>query len=265
MKIFYCFSVHTRDAALAIAKYVGGTVDNFVVMMNNKAKEIGMTNTTFNNPSGLDEEKGNYSTAYDMAILTSYAMKNKDFAKIVGTKTHTVKTNANVYSWTNKNKLLFSKDYITGGKTGYTEIARRTLVSTASKDNLNLVVVTLNDGNDWADHTSLYEEAFNTYKNYQILNKGQINVLDDKYYSNKILYLKNDYSYTLSDLEKDNVYLKIILEKKREYKDNDSVGVVNFYLGDKKLHEEAIYVKDKKEEIKKQNLFSKILGWFKND
>ena len=109
LKIFYCFSVHTRDAALAIAKYVGGTVDNFVVMMNNKAKEIGMTNTTFNNPSGLDEEKGNYSTAYDMAILTSYAMKNKDFAKIVGTKTHTVKTNANVYSWTNKNKLLFSK------------------------------------------------------------------------------------------------------------------------------------------------------------
>ena len=254
-----------NDAALAIAKYVGGTVDNFVVIMNNKAKEIGMTNTTFNNPSGLDEEKGNYSTAYDMAILTSYAMKNKDFAKIVGTKTHTVKTNANVYSWTNKNKLLFSKDYITGGKTGYTEIARRTLVSTASKDNLNLVVVTLNDGNDWKDHTSLYEEAFNTYKNYQILNKGQINVLDDKYYSNKILYLKNDYSYTLSDLEKDNVYLKILLEKKREYKDNDSVGVVNFYLGDKKLHEEAIYVKDKKEEIKKQNLFSKILGWFKND
>ena len=254
-----------NDAALAIAKYVGGTVDNFVVMMNNKAKEIGMTNTIFNNPSGLDEDKGNYSTAYDMAILTSYAMKNKDFAKIVGTKTHTVKTNANVYSWINKNKLLFSKDYITGGKTGYTEIAKRTLVSTASKDNLNLVVVTLNDGNDWADHTSLYEEAFNTFKNYQILNKGEIHVLDDKYYSNKILYLKNDYSYTLSDLEKDNVYLKILLEKKREYKDNDSVGVVNFYLGDKKLHEEAIYVKDKKEEIKKQNLFSKILGWFKND
>ena len=71
-----------NDAALAIGKYVGGSVDEFVKMMNEKAKKIGMNNTTFNNPSGLDEDKGNYSTAYDMAILTSYAMKLEEYRKI---------------------------------------------------------------------------------------------------------------------------------------------------------------------------------------
>ena len=78
MKNSYCYLENTIDAALAIADYVGGSVSNFVSMMNHKAKEIGMKNTHFNNPSGLDEKKGNYSTAYDMAILTSYAMKNKE-------------------------------------------------------------------------------------------------------------------------------------------------------------------------------------------
>ena len=71
-----------NDAALMIADYVGGSVENFVDLMNKKAKEIGMNNTTFNNPSGLDSDKGNYSTAYDMAILTSYAMKNEIYKEI---------------------------------------------------------------------------------------------------------------------------------------------------------------------------------------
>ena len=88
-----------NDAALAIAKYVGKDIDNFVLMMNNKAKEIGMINTTFNNPHGLDINGGNLSTAYDMAILTSYAMKNEEYKKIVSTKKYTLKTNMNYYSW----------------------------------------------------------------------------------------------------------------------------------------------------------------------
>ena len=77
-----------NDAALTIASYVGGNVDEFVKKMNEKAQEIGMKNTVFNNPSGLDQEKGNYSTAYDMAILTSYAMKNETYRKIVSTKNY---------------------------------------------------------------------------------------------------------------------------------------------------------------------------------
>ena len=139
-----------NDAALAIAHYVGGSVEEFVNMMNEKASALSMKNSVFNNPSGLDQEKGNYSTAYDMAILTSYAMKNEEYKTIAGTKNYKLKTNMNYYSWTNKNKLLFSYDNCTGGKTGFTQIAKRTLITTASKDNLNLVVVTLNDGNNFS-------------------------------------------------------------------------------------------------------------------
>ena len=85
-----------NDAALAIAHYVGGSVDEFVNLMNKKAKELKMTNTTFNNPSGLDQDKGNYSTAYDMALLTSYAMKLEDYKEITGTKKYTLTTNKNI-------------------------------------------------------------------------------------------------------------------------------------------------------------------------
>ena len=137
-----------NDAALMIAKYVGNDVDSFVLKMNEKAKEIGMKNTTFNNPSGLDNEEGNYSTSYDMAILTSYAMKNSEYKKIVGTKKYKFTTNMNSYVFKNKNKLLHNYKYATGGKTGFTEKARRTLVTTASNNNMDIVVVTLNDGND---------------------------------------------------------------------------------------------------------------------
>lgn len=252
-----------NDAALAIAKYVGGSVDNFVKTMNQKAKEIGMSKTTFNNPSGLDEEKGNYSTARDMAILTSYAMKLDDYKTITGTKKYNLKTNKNTYSWINKNKLLTSYKYSTGGKTGFTEIARRTLVSTATKDNINLVVVTLNDGNDWKDHQNLFEYGFSNYTNIQILKKGILNIYDEKYYGDYELYIKNNYNYLIQNNEKNSLLLKYEFEKKREIVDGEKVGIVNVYLGDKKIHEENIYVKETKTNNKK-SLFTKIKEWIMN-
>lgn len=252
-----------NDAALAIAKYVGGSVDNFVKTMNQKAKEIGMSKTTFNNPSGLDEEKGNYSTARDMAILTSYAMKLDDYKTITGTKKYNLKTNKNTYSWINKNKLLTSYKYSTGGKTGFTEIARRTLVSTATKDNINLVVVTLNDGNDWKDHQNLFEYGFSNYTNIQILKKGNLNIYDEKYYGDYELYIKNNYNYLIQNNEKNSLLLKYEFEKKREIVDGEKVGIVNVYLGDKKIHEENIYVKEAKTNNKK-SLFTKIKEWIMN-
>ena len=235
-----------NDAALAIANYVGGSVENFVKMMNDKAKELKMTNTTFNNPSGLDQEKGNYSTAYDMAILTSYAMKLDDYRIITATKKYKLTTNKNTYSWTNKNKLLRIYKYSTGGKTGFTEIAKRTLVSTASKDNTNLVVVTLNDGNDWNDHKNLFEYGFKNYTNLKILSKGDITIYDDDYYDDYRLYIKNDYYYLLNGSEEENLVLKNKIEKKRRIKNEDKIGVLNVYLGDTKIHEENIYVKKNK-------------------
>lgn len=234
-----------NDAALSISTFVSKDTESFVKLMNNKANELGMKNTTFNNPSGLDEEKGNYSTAYDMAILMSYAYKNKEFRTITSTKKYTLKTNMNTYVWHNKNKLLNSYKYTTGGKTGYTKIAKRTLVTTASKDNLNLVVVTLNDGDDWNDHKNLFEYGFNNFKRYQILNKNNFTVDDDTYYKNYKLYIKNSFSYPIELTEEDSVIVKIKLKKIRTIKNNMNVGEAIVYLGDKKIHSENIYVKNK--------------------
>lgn len=243
-----------NDAAVAIATHVSGSVDNFVTLMNEKAVSVGMKNTTFRNPSGLDEEDGgNLSTAYDMAILTSYAMQNKEYAKIVNTKKHVVKTDKNTYVWHNKNKLLTLYKYTTGGKTGFTKIARRTLVTTASKNNLDLVAVTLNDGNDFEDHMNLFDYGFATYQNKLLLKKGTIKVPNETYYKNKTLYIKNDIIYPIANNEKDSLELKYSLYKKRN---NDSlVGYANVYLGKELVLKEPIFVKDKTTPKKNK-------GWF---
>lgn len=259
---FCCFSVHARDAALAIANYVGGSVEDFVELMNKKAKELKMNNTTFNNPSGLDQEKGNYSTSYDMALLTSYAMSLDEYKKITGTKKYFLKTNKNTYNWINKNKLLSIYKYTTGGKTGYTEIAKRTLVSTASKDNINLVVVTLNDGNDWQDHQNLFEYGFSNYSNIKILKKGNLNIYNEKYYKDYKLYIKNNFSYLIENSEEDSLVLKYELEKNRNIKNGDKVGIVKVYFGDKNIHNEDIFVKEIK--LKKKSMLEKIKDWFDN-
>lgn len=252
-----------NDAALAIANYVGGSVDTFVDMMNEKAKTLGMNDSEFNNPSGLDEEKGNYSTAYDMALLTSYAMKNETYQKIVSTKNYKVKTDMNYYDWTNKNKLLFSYKYTTGGKTGFTEIARRTLVTTASKDNFNLVAVTLNDGNDFEDHRKLFEEAFATYTNYEILNKGNLSIPGENYYNNCYLYLKESFSYPFLNEEKNHITVKYQLNKLRSYQNDDIVGEAIVFVNDEKIVSLPIYVKQK-EQLIQRSFFTKFIDWFKS-
>lgn len=236
-----------NDAAVAIADYVGGDVKKFVTLMNKKANELGMKNSTFNNPSGLDEEqeKGNFSTAKDMAILTSYAMQNATFRKIVGTKKYVLKTNKNTYVWHNKNKLLNTYQYTTGGKTGFTKKARRTLVSTASKDGLNLAVVTLNDGNDFADHKSMHDYGFSSYRKYILVKKDEIDITENNYYKDDILYMEQDLSVALTESEKDNVVVKYELEKNRKVKDGDKVGVAKVMIDDTVLTSRNIYFKDK--------------------
>ena len=231
-----------NDASYSIAKYVGGSVNKFVEMMNKKASILGMKKTIFNNPNGLDEEKGNYSSAYDMALLTKYAMKNKEYKNIVKTKKYQLKTNMNTYIWHNKHKLLSSYQYATGGKTGFTKKARRTLVTTASKDNINLVVVTLNDGNDWQDHKNLFEYGFNNYKKYKVLKKGTIKV-NDNYYKNYKHYIKNNYYLLLADIEKNNLKIKYKITKKRKMKNNMKIGTVNIYLNKRLIHKENLYIK----------------------
>lgn len=252
-----------NDAALAIADYVGGDVKQFVKMMNDKAISIGMKNSNFNNPSGLDEddEKGNFSTAYDMAILTSYAMQNPTFRQIVSTKKYTLKTNKNNYVWHNKNKLLNTYENTTGGKTGFTKKARRTLVSTASKNGLNLVAVTLDDGNDFADHKNMHEYGFNNYKKYVLLKKGKITIKDDKFYKNSNIIINKDLSVAISADEESSIKLNYRLDKKRKLKDGDIIGVVEAKIDDKVIAKENIIYQ--KKEVKKGNKGG-FLDWIKN-
>ena len=234
-----------NDAALVLAVNTSKDVDKFVSLMNDTAKKIGMKDTIFNNPSGLDErDDGNISSSFDMALLMSYAMKNKNFRKIVGTKSYSLKTDMNTYKSVNKNKLLSTYKYATGGKTGYTKKAKRTLVTSASKNGMNLVVVTINDGNDWEDHVNLFEEAFNNYHNYILLKKGRINIPGERHYEN--LYIKNNISYPLNSDEENILRIKYELTKKRKYKNNDYVGKVNVYLSDEVVKSEKIYVRVRK-------------------
>jgi D-alanyl-D-alanine carboxypeptidase len=247
-----------NDSALAIANHLGG-LEYFVKKMNTKAKNLGMKNTNFINPHGLDEKTSNVSTAYDMAILTKYVYQYDEYRKISGTKKYMVKTNYKTYSWTNKNKLLTSYKYTTSGKTGYTEKSKRTLVTTASKNNLNLIVVTLDDGNDWSTHKELYEYGFANYNNYKVLNKTSFKV-DNDYYKED-LYIKNDYYYPLKSGETNDMSLTIKLQKLKKYKDKDKVGIVTVYYKNELVHEEDIYIKIP--EISRKTLWQRIVEWFK--
>ena len=144
-----------NDAALVLADHCGGDVERFISWMNDKAEHLGMTGTSFANPNGLDAD-GHYSTARDMAVLAAYAADNPTFVRICSTVTATMDGR----TMTNHNKLLRSLEGCIGMKTGYTMAAGRTLVTCAQRSGHRLVAVTLQDGNDWADHTALYEDGF---------------------------------------------------------------------------------------------------------
>lgn len=239
-----------NDAAIALAYYTAGNMDNFAYLMNNKAKDIGMNNTTFVNSSGLEDgSKANYSTVYDMALLSGYAINNSLYKQIVGTKEITVKTDLKTYVWHNKNKLLSSYKYCVGGKTGFTEKARRTLVTNASSDGVNLTVVTFNDGNDFGDHKDLYEKYFDVLKEYEILSEGPIKTKYDNTYisrSFKMSLTKDEYK----KLKKEIIY----------YDDNASniIGKVKVSLNDKEYFTEDIYIKKEVKEVK-LNFFQKLI------
>ena len=246
-----------NDAAIMIAAYIGTNEDNFVRMMNNKAREIGMKNTIFYNSSGLPTPSGNYSSAYDMALLTKYAMQYDIYKEIVSTKKYKVTTNKKIYIWNNKNKLL-RYDYITGGKTGYTEESGRTLVSTASINNMNLIVVTIRDSDDWNTHLELYNYAKENYNSYRVLNKNKFVLPGESYYTNDTLYINNDVYILLKKEETKSLTSHIVLEKKENYIDNQKIGVIKVYLDNNLVHEEDIFILRNNKKKKK----NKIKEWF---
>lgn len=201
-----------NDAAVTLALSVSKTMNEFVDLMNQKAYELNMNHSVFNNPHGLDgDDGGNLSTAYDMAILYSYCLQNPVFSTITSAKTHA--------NYVNKNKLLRNYDYCTGGKTGFTTKAKRTLVTSASKDDIHLIVVTLNCGNDFETHRNKYEYYFNHYQSIKILNKNENS------FDNQVFYCQKDYYFITNENDLSLLYqlnlneqtIKVTLFDKNKY------------------------------------------------
>lgn len=163
-----------NDAANAIAEHVGGSIEGFVFLMNQKASLLGLEHTHFANPEGLDAPD-HYASADDMAKLTAYALRNATFRDIVKTKIKVVPnpTEAWDYKWANKNRMLTMYEGADGVKTGFTKLARRCLVSSATRDGRQLAAVTLNDPDDWADHRTLLNYGFSHYDQESLVTAGE--------------------------------------------------------------------------------------------
>ena len=185
-----------NDAATQIAIHIAGSTENFAKMMNIRAKELGLTNTKFVTPHGLDNED-HYSTAYEMALISKYARNYKEIRDIVQTKYATITINNNQKQLKNTNALLFDYPYTTGMKTGFTDDAGRCLSASASKDNLNLIAVVLGSESSqirFSETKQILEETFEKYNYYDLSNFTNI------YINIPIIKgQKNNYIVTYSD------------------------------------------------------------------
>lgn len=167
-----------NDAAAAVAYHISGSIENFAKLMNDTVSRIGVKNTHLKNPSGLESE-GHYTTAYDLAKITAYGLKNEYFGKIVSSKVYDSRMiledgNIEDIQYVNHNRLLREIDGCVGVKTGYTKAAGRCLVSSVSRDGSEYVIVTLNDSDDWNTHKILCEKAFEGQKHKIIIKKGDV-------------------------------------------------------------------------------------------
>ena len=249
-----------NDAAMVLAKNVGGSSLGFAKLMNETAVSIGMKNTKFYNPHGLDEVTENKSSCYDLTLLLREAMKNKNFRKITSTKEYTLKTNFNTYSWHNKNKLLNLYKYADGGKIGYTKRAGHTFVSSATKGDKHIIIATIRDDDMFNNHKRLYEKYFNEYNNYTLLNKNDLRIDYDKNYN---LYTNSSFDVLLKKNELKKLKREVIIYKESySHKDelNYSIGKIRLKLGTSTLTEKNIYAreKNKKEKQFNYNFFSKF-------
>ncbi|MFC0299394.1 D-alanyl-D-alanine carboxypeptidase family protein [Virgibacillus soli] len=249
-----------NDAAVAISEHIGGSVEGFVYLMNEKAKWLGMENTSFKNPHGLHEEN-HYSSAYDMAILMRYAMDNDVFREISGMEMY--KAEKRSYAWRNKNKLLTSYyDACTGGKTGFTKISGRTLVSSAQKNKMDLIAVTLNASDDWNDHMGMFEWGFKNFKLHPLINKGEniYEVSGDSVKSKRMKgYILEDVNYPLMATELRNMMKRF--EPMYNDEETDILGNEIIYLDGQPIMEVDIFRKGSMDE---ESFLSQVMAIYKS-
>lgn len=264
-------TVSGNDAANAAAISISGSKEKFSELMNNKAKQIGMKSTHFVTPSGLDDEQ-HYSTAIDMAHLMSYAMANEDFAKLTSKKFAKVDflspDNMEI-SYTNHNKLLSMYEYCNGGKTGFTKKSGRCLVTSAEKDGVKLIAVTLNAPDDWNDHIKMYNYGFsqlsvvkNVDKDYS-LNVDVVGGVTDKV---KVKPVKS-VDYIKENNSDSSITRKVIVDNfiYAPIEKGQVVGTIQYFLDDKKLCDVPLISTDKVEYKKiEKGAFQNIVDFFKS-
>ena len=249
-----------NDAAVALAIYCGGTVEGFVALMNDKAHRLGLNGTHFENPNGLDSPN-HYSTARDLAVLAEYAMNNPIFAQTVSTK----QVRIGQRLLTNHNKLLWRVDGADGVKTGFTKAAGRILVSSAVRDGRRLICVTINDGNDWADHAALLEEGFSRYTLRHILSEGDpvgsVEVAGGRQKRVRLL-AGQDFSYPLAEGEKVSILLSGPGFAYAPVAAGQRAGVAYLCIGDAVVRKIPVVYEDtvEMEETKKEPIWKRLLG-----
>lgn len=254
-----------NDAALTIAGSCAGNIDTFVSWMNQRAEELGMKDTHFSNPNGLDE-KGHYSTAYDMSLLAMECIKNDTLSKIVGTKSITLGTR----TFVNHNKLLWRYDGCIGMKTGYTEEAGRTLISCAQRDGERIIIVTLKDPNDWVDHAKLYEYAFSHWKEQSLCKVSEsVSTIPVK---GSLIHFVNvvpseDFSYPLAEGESLRTEISLPDSVEAPVLGAETAGSITYYLGNVKVKEVTLLYQDsvRREVFTDKSLLQHILDLFKSE
>lgn len=210
-----------NDAAMALAYHYSGTFSDFIYLMNETAKEIGMKDTTFENPHGLDSSSKNYISVYDMALLMSTALEDDTFRMITKTKNYKNKIISGKFiNFSNKHKLILNNELVTGGKTGFTKNAKRTLVTSFMKEDFEIIVVSFNCSDDWNLHLNLADYCFNRYKLKSIASKIELLVsLDKKTYfkSTDLLFPTVNNETVTYEIGDNNIVTYYINDKKVGY------------------------------------------------
>lgn len=234
--LLYGLLLHSgNDAAVAIAGFCAGDTETFVEWMNRRASDLGMTRTHFQNPNGLNDEQ-HYSTALDMARLAAHCMQNETLAKIVATKSIALEGR----SFTNHNKLLWQYANCVGMKTGYTQMAGRTLITSARKDGQTLAVVTLSDPNDWADHKALFDYGFETFTQKIFVQQGDVLAylpVEGSLKRSIPVYAKDSIAYPIGQNERTKLVVELPERLRAPITEGEIAGSVRVTLDGKSIGE----------------------------
>ena len=254
-----------NDAAVALAIAISGSVDSFVDMMNDKAQALGLENTHFTNPHGLDNEE-HYTTAKDLAVLAKYAMSNSVFCEVVSTYKKVIPLGEDGSRvLINHNKLLRTYKGALGVKTGFTKKCGRCLVSCAEIDGVKIIAVTLNAPNDWNDHAKMLDLGFSTYENIKLADAGDYTISLDVVNGEKSSLLCSNLEGLSVTLKRDDINITASLEANRmvsaPIKQGDLVGKIVFKNNDVEIASLDLYAIESVKGIKyKKSIFERIFG-----